>query len=183
MWEVVGLCNVLYYGPLFLFSFGCDWKWTYFSDVISECGYFMLYRVVWEERGGCICVGRSTPYTARLLGSAPRTHKTQNKMTFNHHTLFLSFFWRISPQWARASSFTRFLDHTQRHTTVSRISLDDGSARRRERYLTKHNTHTREISMSPVGFEPTISTGKRPQDDALDRAATGTGSIRSTYPK
>jgi hypothetical protein len=27
-------------------------------------------------------------------------------------------FWRDSPQWARASSFTRFLDHTQQHTTV-----------------------------------------------------------------
>ena len=29
--------------------------------------------------------------------------------------------------------------------------------------------------MSPVGFEPTISTGERPQTYALDRAATGTG--------
>jgi hypothetical protein len=26
-----------------------------------------------------------------------------------------------------------------------------------------------------VGFEPTISTGERPQTYALDRAATGTG--------
>ena len=29
--------------------------------------------------------------------------------------------------------------------------------------------------MSPVGFEPTISEGERPQTCALDRAATGTG--------
>ena len=29
--------------------------------------------------------------------------------------------------------------------------------------------------MPPVGFEPTISTGERPQTDTLDRAATGTG--------
>ena len=29
--------------------------------------------------------------------------------------------------------------------------------------------------MSPVGFEPTISAGERPQTYALDRAATGTG--------
>ena len=29
--------------------------------------------------------------------------------------------------------------------------------------------------MPPVGFEPTISTGKRPQTYALDRTATGTG--------
>jgi len=30
-------------------------------------------------------------------------------------------------------------------------------------------------SMPPVGFEPTISAGKRPQTYALDRAATRTG--------
>ena len=29
--------------------------------------------------------------------------------------------------------------------------------------------------MPPVGFEPTISAGERPQTCALDRAATGTG--------
>ena len=28
--------------------------------------------------------------------------------------------------------------------------------------------------MPPVGFEPTISAGERPQTHALDRAATGT---------
>jgi len=31
--------------------------------------------------------------------------------------------------------------------------------------------------MTPVGFEPTISAGERPQTYALDRAATGTGTI------
>ena len=29
--------------------------------------------------------------------------------------------------------------------------------------------------MPPVGFEPTISAGERPQTYGLDRAATGTG--------
>ena len=29
--------------------------------------------------------------------------------------------------------------------------------------------------MPPVGFEPTIWAGERPQTHALDRAATGTG--------
>ena len=31
--------------------------------------------------------------------------------------------------------------------------------------------------MPPVGFEPTISVGERPQTYALDRAATETGDI------
>ena len=89
-------------------------------------------------------------------------------------------FWRDSPKWARTSSFTRCLDHTQRHTTVSRTPLDKCLPRRRDLYLTKQNTHNRRISMPLVGFEPTISAGERPQAYALDRAATGTGSpVRS----
>ena len=71
--------------------------------------------------------------------------------------------------------FLMFLDHTRRRTTVSRTPLDEGSAHRRDLYLTTHNTHNRQTSMPPVGFEPTISAGERPQTYALDRAATGTG--------
>jgi hypothetical protein len=84
-------------------------------------------------------------------------------------------FWRDSPQWAMASSFTRFLDHTKRRTTVGRTPLDECLARRRDLYLTTHNTHNRQTSMPPVGFEPTISAGERPQTFPLDRAAIGTG--------
>jgi len=83
-------------------------------------------------------------------------------------------FGATAPQWARASSFTRFLDHTQRRTTVGRASLDEWSARRRDLYLTTHNTHNRHTSMPPVVFEPTISAGERPQTYALDGAATRT---------
>ena len=32
--------------------------------------------------------------------------------------------------------------------------------------------------MPPMGFEPTISAGERPQTYALDRVATGTGDIK-----
>ena len=35
--------------------------------------------------------------------------------------------------------------------------------------------HSQQTPMPPVGFEPTISAGERPQTYALDRAATGTG--------
>jgi hypothetical protein len=56
---------------------------------------------------------------------------------------------RDSPQWARSSSFTRFLNHTRRRTTVSRTALDEWSARRRDLYLTTHNTHNRQTSMPP----------------------------------
>jgi len=66
----------------------------------------------------------------------------------------------------------RFLHHTQRLTTVSRTPLDEWSVRRRDLYLTTQNTHNRQTSTPPMGFEPTIPTGERPQTYALDRAAS-----------
>ena len=66
-------------------------------------------------------------------------------------------------------------DHTQTHTTLGRAPLDEGSARRRDLYLTTHNSHKRQASMPPAGFEPTIPASERPQTHALDRAATGIG--------
>ena len=65
-------------------------------------------------------------------------------------------FWPISSQWAMASKYIRFLDHTQRRITDGRTPLDEWSARRRDLYLTKHNNHNRQTFMSPVGFVPTI---------------------------
>jgi hypothetical protein len=83
-------------------------------------------------------------------------------------------FWRNSLQWARASPFIRFLDHTQRQTTAVRTPLDVRSARRREKYLTTYNTHKGQTSTTLAGFEPTVSAGEWPQTYALDLAATGT---------
>jgi len=86
---------------------------------------------------------------------------------------FFFCFWRHSPsgppppQWARASSFRRFLDHTQRCTTVGRTPLDEWLARRRDLYLTTHNNHDRHTSMPSVGFEPTILADERPQTNNL----------------
>ena len=68
-----------------------------------------------------------------------------------------------------------FIDHIHRRSTVGRTPLDELSARRRDLYLTTHNTHNGQISMPPVGFKPKISAGERRQTYALDRAATGTG--------
>ena len=60
--------------------------------------------------------------------------------------------WRCGPTRAMSSSFLRFLDHTQRRTTVGRTPLGEWSARRRDLYLTTHNTHNRQTSMPRVGF-------------------------------
>jgi hypothetical protein len=62
-----------------------------------------------------------------------------------------------------------------RHTTLGRTPLDEGPTRRRDLYLTTHNTHNRLTSMSPAGFEPAAPESERPQTHVLDRAATGIG--------
>jgi hypothetical protein len=52
---------------------------------------------------------------------------------------------------------TRFFDHTQRRATVDRTPLDECSARRRNLYLITNNTHNRQTSMPPVGFNRSSS--------------------------
>ena len=50
---------------------------------------------------------------------------------------------RCGPTRAMVSSFMRFLDHTQRLTTVGRTPLDEWSSRRRDLYLTtQHSQQT-----------------------------------------
>jgi len=79
------------------------------------------------------------------------------------------------PQVGQGLLIHGFLDHTRR-ATIGRTLLVRWSARRRDLYLTTHNTPNRQTSMPWVGFEPTISASEQPQTYASDRTATGTGS-------
>jgi len=75
--------------------------------------------------------------------------------------------------------------HTHTHNDAPQsigLSLDEWSVRRRDLYLSTHNTQNRHTSMPPVGFKPTISAGEQPQTYALDRAVNGTGSSLYTPP-
>jgi hypothetical protein len=76
--------------------------------------------------------------------------------------LCLFVFWRDSLQWAMASSFTWFLDHTQRCTTVGRTPPDEWSALRRD--LTTHNIQNRQTSMPPGGIR-TLNLSRRAAAD------------------
>jgi hypothetical protein len=129
----------------------------------SSSGWFL-----WEQKYS---------YISNLSESLHRIKKTIS-LVVKIHWIIIFFIWRDSsppPHWARVFSFTRFLYHIQRRTTVGMTPLDEWSACRRDPYLTTHNTHNRQTSNPPVGFKPTISAGERPQTHALDRAATGTG--------
>jgi hypothetical protein len=62
---------------------------------------------------------------------------------------------------------------TLRHTTLGTTPLDKWSARRRALYVTTHNTHKRQASVPPAGFEPTIPANERSQTQTLDHEGTG----------
>jgi hypothetical protein len=99
--------------------------------------------------------------------------------------LFIYFLWNCSPAQDMASSSTGFLNnnilltaiglspgdhtHTKRPATFGMTPLNEWSARRRDLYLTTHNTHNRKTSMHPVEFEPTIAAGERLKTYALVR--------------
>ena len=69
-----------------------------------------------------------------------------------------------APTRVMAPSFLRFLDHTQRRTTVRRTPLDEWSARRRDLYPTTHNTHNRQTSMPPAGIRTYIPSRRAVAD-------------------
>jgi hypothetical protein len=87
-------------------------------------------------------------------------------------TYIFFFLRRCCPKRAMASVF-RFLDHTQRGTTVGRTPLDEWSARRRSLYL--HNQRKRRTSISSVGIEPAIPAIERLQTYTLQRTANRIG--------
>ena len=67
-----------------------------------------------------------------------------------------------------ASSFLRFVGHTQRRTTVGRTPLNEWSARRRE--------HTKLVTDKYIcprrDSEPATPASERPHTNALDRSVT-----------
>jgi hypothetical protein len=67
--------------------------------------------------------------------------------------------WRFDPIPCHGTPLRAFAI-TLRHTTFGSTPLSEWSARRRDLYLTTHNTHKRQNLMTPVGFEPTIPTSE-----------------------
>jgi hypothetical protein len=70
---------------------------------------------------------------------------------------------------------------TLRYTTLGRTLLTELSVRRRDLHLTTHNTHKRQTSRHPAGFESTVPASERPQTHDLDRAVLGLGSVLLTF--
>jgi len=116
------------------------------------------------------------PHIVYIL-STPVSPSPSHKTALLKFLIYTISIWRNSPQWDRASSFTRFLDHTQPHNIVSRNPLDDLPARCRDLYLTTRNTHNRQTFLPPVGFELTILAGEWPQAYTLDSRPLGSDNL------
>ena len=105
----------------------------YLSKIILREVIFISVYMLWEEE---------TKYLSlSIIHDSAWMQLMQLTLTNVKSVLF--FLWRCDPKRVMASSFLMFLDHTQRRTTVGRTLLDDWSARRRDLYLTTHNTHNR----------------------------------------
>ena len=78
----------------------------------------------------------------------------------------MPFIFRNSAQWAMASLFFRFLDHTQRRITIARTPLDEWWARRSDLYLTTHNTqHSQQRDIHAPGEIRTHNLSRRAAAD------------------
>jgi len=86
------------------------------------------------------------------------------------------FIWCNSPQWARASSFIRFLDHAKWHTTVGRSPLDEWSVCRWD--LWQHTTLTTDIH-APGGILTHNLSRQAAADLRLRKRGQETGDIFS----
>ena len=120
----------------------CCWVNDFRSFLMSGAFIFKSQTIpVWSYSLNC--------FTFTKKATSFQNSWTTKQLTTDHLLFFL---WRCGPTRAMASSFTKFLDHTQRRITVGRTSLDEWSARRRDFYLTAHNTHNRQTSYVTGGI-------------------------------
>jgi hypothetical protein len=70
--------------------------------------------------------------TSHFISYRPTTATSAAEICSSYYSLLYTLFvcifvcfWGDNPQWARASSFTKFLDHTKRRNTVGRTPLDE----------------------------------------------------------
>ena len=139
------------------------------SNVCAKCLLLMHHNKVAIEV--CVCVN----CMQRGLVQKYYRYFMKFSATFHHINLRLKkhffFSWLDRPSgpkppdcWGSEITFKR--------ATFGRTLLDGWSARRRDLYVTTHNTQ-QETAMPPVGFETAIPASERLQTHGLDRAAAG----------
>ena len=95
------------------------------------------------------------------------------------HLLFVVQTVNVSPNHTQSLSLSLSLSYTHtntiRHNTLGRTPLEESSTRRRDLYLTTHNTYKRQTTPAPARFKPAVPSSERKQSHPLDGAAVGIG--------
>jgi hypothetical protein len=100
-------------------------------------------------------------------------HSAHRSLTSSLIPLVVQYcFWRDSPQWARASSFARFLDHTERRTTVGRLLWTT------DQPVAETSTWQHTTLITDIHAHGGVRTHNLSWRAAADRAAAGTGSCK-----
>jgi hypothetical protein len=110
----------------------------------------------------CVCVTK-TNMSALFRELCSVLQSSQPVLEDVHRLWYVLLFFSndSTAPWGPRPPHYRGFTITIRHTTLGRTPLDKWSARRRDIYLTTHNTHNRQTSMSPAGFEPAIPAADR----------------------
>jgi hypothetical protein len=124
-----------------------------------------------------ILLSRLTPYAEEITGDHQCVFRCNRSII--DHIFYIPFFllWRCDPTRVIASSFLRF---SRSHTTTHHSQYDSSGRviSSLQRPLPDNTQHSQQTNIhAPVGFEPTISAGERPQTYILNREATGTGAF------
>ena len=144
-------------------------KCVSFNDAANYWDYIALVNDEWAFSVGGLTLTGGNRSTWRKI--CPSTTSSTTKP-------IRIFLWRFETIPGHGLPFRGFAITLTGHTTLSTIPLDERSARRREFYLTTHNSHKRQTSVPPAGFETTIPASKRLQTEALGRAVKGIGPVR-----
>jgi hypothetical protein len=105
-------------------------------NVMSKC---KLYCGEWS-----VCA----IYRVQQTQGCGSSHVVSGEISVQCLRFNIFFFWRLEPTRVMASSFFRYLDHTQRCTTVCRTPLDEWSACRKD-LSWQHTTLTTNKHLCP----------------------------------
>jgi len=95
-----------------------------------------------------------------------------------NNILFLNFFVALRPKEGHGCpvfELLRSYTNIDAPQSVGLLWSSDQLVAKTSLYLTTHNTHKRQTSILPAGFEPSIPASQRLKTYALYRAATGNG--------
>ena len=144
---------------------GGEWWLVSCLIIVSDFAKPTAFVFKVEEAGFEVSSSWCLPKPMQTICS--RRRSDSNKALFKVGTLkicdhFVIFFMAQQPPRGPWPPPYRSCMITFRHTTLGRTPLDEWLVRRRDLYLTTHNTHNRQTIMLPAGLEPPITASERP---------------------